>query len=185
MIENAYRSGNNIEQALFNALYEIMLTTPIDRIPVTKILEKAHVSKATFYRKYRDKYDLLNKCYENILEKTLFTFNRGISWRESIYQIYKVIGDNREFFSNAFNSSDCNSLQNFIFDRTLRLEKEILRKNGVDPDAPENSYRLISYVSGGLAITVKWVQDKAEFPLDKLVEIFVENIPNGFQEYFK
>ncbi len=184
MIENVYRDEMNAEQALFNALYRIMQTTPIDRLSVTQLLKEAHVSKSGFYRRYRDKYDLLNQSYEKILETTLFTFTEGNSWRDSIYQIYKVIGENHTFFSNAFRSEDCNSLSNFIFSRTLRLEKEVLRDHGVDPEDLENSYRLIAYVSGGLAITRKWVEDRAELPLDRLVEIFMEMVPEVFREYF-
>ncbi len=184
MIKNLYQEDKDNEQALFDALYSIMLTTPIDRITVTEILEKAHVSRSGFYRRYSDKYDLLNKSYEKLLESTLFTFHTGNTWRDSIYQIYKVIGDNWLFFRNAFHSKDYNSLCNYIFDRTLLLEKDVLRRNGIDPENPENAYRLIGYVSGGLAVTQKWVEDKAELSLTKLVDIFTEMVPDAFRDCF-
>lgn len=184
MIKNVYQTDKEIEQSLFNSLYEWMMTTPIDKISVNQIVDRAYVSRASFYRRYQDKYDLLNQAYERILEQTLFTFNQGNTWRDSIYQIYAVIGDNWKFFRNAFHSTDCNSLKHYIFDRTLRLESEILRRNGVDPDDPANTYRLIAYVSGGLELTVRWVDDHAQFPLPKLVEIFIENVPDGFKDFF-
>ena len=185
MIKNIYQENKDSEQALFDALYSLMLTTPIDKISVTQLLKDAHVSRSGFYRRYRDKYDLLNKSYEKILETTLFTFHEGNSWRDAIYQIYSVIGDHWRFFQNAFHSEDVNSLSNFIYERTLRLEKEILRQHNVNPEDPANAYRLIDYVSGGLAITKKWVDDGAEFPLDQLVDIFVENVPSAFKPYFQ
>jgi hypothetical protein len=64
------------------------------------------------------------------------------------------------------------------------MEKEVLRKNDVDPEKPENSYRLIAYVRGGLAVTQQWVEDNAELPLDKLVDILTELVPEAFKTYF-
>ncbi|MBO6041150.1 MAG: TetR/AcrR family transcriptional regulator C-terminal domain-containing protein [Oscillospiraceae bacterium] len=185
MIKNVYQEEHDCEQALFNALYTLMLSIPIDKITVTQLTETAHVSRAGFYRRYRDKYDLLNRSYEKILESTLFTFHTGNTWRDSIYQIYSVIGEHWQFFRNAFHSTDFNSLSNYIFDRTLRLEKEVLRQNGVDPEDPANAYRLVGYVSGGLAVTKKWVDDRAEYPLEQLVDIFTEMVPSAFREYFR
>lgn len=184
MIEHVFQDNKDSEKALFDALYSIMLTTPIDKITVDQIVKTAHVSRAGFYRRYKDKYDLLNSGYERILENTLFTFHTGNTWKDSIYRIYSVIGEHWPFFNNAFHSNDCNSLQNYIFDRTLRLEKEILRDNGIDPDDPLNTYRLIAYVSGGLAVTVRWVEDQAKLPLDKLIDVFIDNVPQAFKEYF-
>ena len=184
MIKNVYREDKDSEQALFNALYRLMLDIPIDRITVSQILEEAHVSRSGFYRRYRDKYDLLNSSYERILETTLFTFHTGNTWRGSVRQIYDVLREHKLFFRNAFHSQDCNSLSNYIFDRTLRMEKEVLRENGVDPEKPENAYRLIAYVSGGLAVTRQWIDDEAYLPLDQLVDILTEIVPQAFKAYF-
>ena len=63
MIKNVYQEDKDSEQALFDALYCLMLDIPIDRITVSQILETAHVSRSGFYRRYKDKYDLLNSKY--------------------------------------------------------------------------------------------------------------------------
>ena len=60
MIKNIYQEDKDSEQALFDALYRLMLDIPIDKITVSQILEEAHVSRSGFYRRYKDKYDLLN-----------------------------------------------------------------------------------------------------------------------------
>lgn len=178
------KNEEQIHQCLFDALIELMQTTPIDYISVQDLVEKAHVSRSAFYRRYQDKYDLLNQSYERILEKTLFTVNQGISWKEAVTKIYKVIQENHVFFKNAFESEDDNSLKHYIFDRTMKLESEILQKAGVDPFSDKVQYRLRAYVAGGLELTVAWVKSGAVFPLDELVDIFVENVPGCFKEYF-
>ncbi len=178
------KNEEQIHQCLFDALIELMQTTPIDYISVHDLVEKAHVSRSAFYRRYRDKYDLLNQSYERILEKTLFTFNQGTSWKEAITKIYQVIQENHVFFKNAFESEDDNSLKNYIFDRTMKMESEILGKAGIDTSSDKVQYRLRAYIAGGLELTVTWVKSGAVFPLEELVEIFVENVPCSFKKYF-
>ena len=123
MIKNIYQEDKDSEQALFDALYRLMLDIPIDKITVSQILEEAHVSRSGFYRRYKDKYNLLNISYEKIPETTLFTFHKGNTWRDSVTHIYNVIGVHWVFFRNAFHSQDWYSLSNYIFYRTLKIRE--------------------------------------------------------------
>ena len=169
---------------LFGALMELMQTTPLDRLSVSTITDTAHVSRASFYRRYRDKYDLLNQSYERILENTLFTVNSGVSWREAVTRIYRVIGENARFFANAFSSAGQNSLRQYICERSLRLEKELLRHQGVDPESDAVRYRLAAYVAAGMEVTVTWVRDGAVLPLEEFIDLLMETIPDGLRAYF-
>lgn len=45
--------------ALLNALYDLMSQKSLDDITVTKICEKAVIRKATFYKHFSDKTELL------------------------------------------------------------------------------------------------------------------------------
>lgn len=172
------------DRCLFEALARIMEEKALDRITVGDIVAEAHVSRASFYRRYRDKYDLLNATYERLLEETLFTAESGTGWRDAIRKIYAIIGRNAAFFDRAFASCDRNSLRNFIFDRTLRLESDVLRRAGVQVEDPAVQYRLRAYVAGGLQLTVDWVADGAHFPLEELVDVLVEMVPTPFCAYF-
>lgn len=173
------------DRCLFEALLELMGQAPLDRITAGDIVAHAHVSRASFYRRYKDKYDLLNATYERILEETLFTVTSGTSWRDAIRQIYAVIERDASFFRNAFASHDVNSLRNYIFDRTLRLETDVLSRAGIDIEDPAVQYRLRAYVAGGLQLTVDWVRDGLPLSLDELVDILVEMVPEPFRPYFR
>lgn len=189
VIERAYGApdgGADVEfrRCMFEALARLMATTPLDGITVADIVAEAHVSRASFYRRFRDKYDLLNSSYELILHNTLLHVTEGVSWRESIRQIYQVIGENAAFFKAAFASSDRNSLERYIFERTFALERDILDAAGLDTSGDGVRYRLRAYVAGGLQLTVDWVNAGARVPLDELVDILVEMVPEPFRPHF-
>lgn len=188
VIEQAYgdaRGDAEFKRCMFEALARLMQVKPLDSITVADIVAEAHVSRATFYRRFKDKYDLLNSSYELILHNTLLHVTEGTAWRESIRQIYRVIGDNAPFFKAAFASSDRNSLEAYIFNRTLALEQDILLAGGLDVSDKRIQYRLRAYVAGGLQLTRDWVRSGADMPLDELVDILVEMVPEPFRPYFK
>ena len=72
-----------LEKSLFDALYMLMTESTIDEITVGDILQKAHVSRSSFYRRYRDKYELLTDSYMRLLNHTFFTCMQGKSWNKS------------------------------------------------------------------------------------------------------
>lgn len=51
---------------LRNALYELMLTTPFEKITVGDICSHAMVNRITFYKHYKDKFELLSDIFLNI-----------------------------------------------------------------------------------------------------------------------
>ena len=57
------------KQAVFNAMLALLKTNGFDDITVTEIIEKASISRTTFYRMFEDKYDLLDKFTFAMLEK--------------------------------------------------------------------------------------------------------------------
>lgn len=80
---------NNPEVFLYNGLNKLLQDKSIDKLTVRELIKESNVSKATFYRYYKDKYDLFNCNYKRILQKTLFRFNEGLSWEESQTSIYE------------------------------------------------------------------------------------------------
>ena len=47
-------------EKLARAIKEEMERAPLDKITVTQIVERAGVTRQTFYRNFQDKYDLAN-----------------------------------------------------------------------------------------------------------------------------
>ncbi|MFT8319968.1 MAG: TetR/AcrR family transcriptional regulator [Bacillus sp. (in: firmicutes)] len=52
-----------------DALTELMEEKGFDGITVRDLTEKAEINRGTFYLHYRDKYDLLEQCEEEILQR--------------------------------------------------------------------------------------------------------------------
>lgn len=58
------------KEALRRALLQQIEAKDISHVKVSELVAEAHVSKATFYRYYKDVYDLLSDCFAAYLEVT-------------------------------------------------------------------------------------------------------------------
>lgn len=173
-----------IEHCLFDGLIELLYTTPIDKLSVNQIIRKANVGHSTFYRHYKDKYDLLNQSYKKLMNETLFKVIEGENLHDLIVIIYSVLKQNYLPIANAIESKDPNSLKNLIFKESYDLYSKILIQHGVDMADWENILKLRSYIWGNLEITCNWLLEGANYPVEKMADIFIEGIPVPFNKYF-
>ena len=98
-----------IEQFLQTTLYNNLKKKQVDEIRVAALIEELGICKATFYKYYCDKYDLLAKtfdriCFDELCDKSK-DFDEFIA--NSIAAFAAIP---QTVFKNAFNSKDYNSL---------------------------------------------------------------------------
>lgn len=165
------------EKRLAQALYDMMETVPIDKISTSELLTRAQVSRSTFYRRYRDKYDLLNQSYRLVLDNTLFTMYEGVSYKTVFFKLYSVLTRYPAFFKNALSSSDHNSLRNYIYDRSYEMFANMLETHGTDMEDPYNRLLLMGYITGSLEITCVWAKNGMKEPLDLLFKLSYQLMP--------
>ncbi len=178
------KDATSTKQLVYESLSKLLLTKSIENLTVNDIIRSSGVSRATFYRHFLDKYDVMTSYYKSILESTLFTFNEGVPWKDAVCAIYGVIKDNPKFFQNAFRCQDANSLKCFIYRMSRDFHLDILRRSGVDISDWRVVWTLESHIYGGLEITDRWIMGGAKESVDELVDVLNKGIPSIFVKYF-
>ncbi len=97
---NVRRSKKLIRQAFANLLQE---KKDISKVTVKEIVERAHISKSTFYCHYQDIYAVIEEFDQEILdliEKTLneYVNTHQIEFRPFIDKIILTLGENEEVY---------------------------------------------------------------------------------------
>ena len=106
--------------AIADAMKQLMRSRPIEKITTSQILEKAGVSRRSFYRYFRDKFDLVEWIYN-------YDFCRFVDVRpeKSIWEYYpeilRSLRADPEFYCNAFVFSGQNSFRAFCFEKLFPL----------------------------------------------------------------
>lgn len=145
--------------AAFNRL---IARAEIEKITTQMIAAEAEVSKATFYRYFRDKYDVLNYNYKQLLDEAL---GRCDNYRDLFYELYSFARNEWTSFRRAFYSTGVNSLENFVYSYSKSVVEQITAQNrGGEPLTPEENMQVDVLCYGISYMYKKWTL--GQYPLE-------------------
>ena len=133
----------------------------IENITVQMILEQSGVSRASFYRAFSDKYDLMHSYYLEFLEKRL---------QENPLSLYKLTAstlefmfDNKAYFINIARYGGQNSFSSTLYEylyscackrTTCKREREL---------TDEELTSIEFYCAGSVACIEKWIMQGMKY----------------------
>lgn len=171
---------------LADSVKQCMKAASVDRITVKDIVEGCGLTRQTFYRNFKDKYDLINWYFDKLVQQSLGQIETGSRVRESLARKFAFILEERAFFSGAFRSDDHNSLKEHDFELILRFYNRLLAQRTSKPLDEELQFQLEMYCRGSVYMTVKWVlggmKDTPQQMSDKLVDAMPPRLAGVFKE---
>ncbi len=174
------------KRALSNALAELLAEKELRKITVQEIVDKADVSRVTFYKYYLDVYDLYDKIEEDVLtELGLIVLQLENNSMETFFeQLVGYIYDNRVKFGMIFSPNTTSKLR----DKLSKLIEGMLRnvyseKLGIAPNNKELAYICCYRAQGCLAILQKWVLEGFEDPCEYIIKL-MPAIDAQLEDYF-
>ena len=148
----------NVKKILTDCIIELLEDNTIDNITVEMILKKSGVSKATFYKYFRDKMDLTTYIFSSFMESNEESFRRMPHVEMSVI-VLEFMKRNQKFFMNAFKSKGQNSCEEVHCNFSYRFcESAYKAAKGVLSLTPEETMCLEFNTAGGFAILKKWVE---------------------------
>ena len=168
------------------SMKECMKTTPVDRITVKDIVEGSGLTRQTFYRNFKDKYDLINWYFDKLVLQSFEQIGMGNTVGESLTQKFEFILNEKAFFTEAFRSDDYNSVKEHDFELILQFYKDLIARKTSRPLGEELEFLLEMYCRGSVYMTEKWVlggmKDSPRRMSDKLVEAMPPKLEKVFSE---
>lgn len=176
--------SERMKYKLANAMKELLVHTPVDKITVKQIVDQCNVTRPTFYRHFKDKYDLINWYFDKLLAKSFEHMGQGKTVYDALVKKFTYIQEEQKFFSAAFRYDEQNSLRQHDFELILAFyEKLICEKTGKFPE--ENVLFLLEmYCNSSIYMTVKWVTGEVTCTSEELAERLVDGMPGKLAEVF-
>jgi AcrR family transcriptional regulator len=174
----------NIEGIIEDATKDLMKTKPISSITVGMILDYTNISRASFYRHYVDKYDLINKMFDHLMPSEIDQIGINISWSEMMFVIFDIFGKNRDFLRRAYESDEYSDLRkhsNEVFKSIINL---LLSNKGVDIKNPLTLSAVSSLALYETHFISNWIKKGGTDTIENTVEIIKAAIPNSIYQYF-
>ena len=151
--------SEQIKLRLAEAIKQCMRMNTVEKITVQQIVELCGTTRQTFYRNFKDKYDLINWYFEKLLLESFEHMGEGKTIREGLVKKFSFIRQEQEFFTKAFRMDEQNCLKDYDLRLILQFYTDRIRqKTGQSLDA-ELNFLLEMYCRGSIYMTVKWVLD--------------------------
>jgi AcrR family transcriptional regulator len=157
---------------------EILEVTPLEKVTVKEICEKADSNRGTFYKYFSDPYDLIEKISDEIFDKILFAsdkFKLSLPLEDFLTDILATISENKDYWNVILNQYGLDYLLNrfvvLFHDKVMVIVKEATPD--IDEKAAENQF--LFYMSGSLAVIKSWIKngckESEEYILDFLKHV--------------
>lgn len=168
---------HNSKLSIFNALDALMQHTPFDKITVTQICTEAHISRATFYRNFKDKFAIPQWHLNYAHARGTVQIGRTLTWQAGYYLTEAAIAERRDFYANVARSHDYNAVDNYA----PRMRKKDLITTITDYHRIPLTNHLRFLVDATVEIEVhllpKWHYGSYDVPLAEICSWMADAVP--------
>lgn len=175
-----------VKSILAASIEDLVQRKNIADISVKDIVSNWDVSRATFYRYFKDKYELMNWVFQKELNELLEEYPHLSQWKEVTLVSIQIIYKNKKYYENIARYKNQNSVIEHVSERThfyfiSRLEEKFgkdkvsksLRKS-VEFYCAGITYLLLDWIERGMKespeILTNWLCDFIPEPLLKAIE---------------
>ena len=170
------------ERDIIYAFNRLLSKMPVAKITTKMITDEAMIGRATFYRHFKDKYDVLNRNYKILLDSCLQNCN---NYRDLFYELYCYARDEWSVFHRAFMTTGVNSFENYVFQYSRSVVEEITRqnRNGEGLTVPE-SMQLDVFCYGITYMYRKWTMNQYALDPDTAADSLYKIMPETLKYYW-
>lgn len=148
----------DIHLSLFNALSELLSQKSIENITVNEILQLSNTSRTTFYKYFKDKYDLMCWYYDHIArENHLYSYMLDAPWENTLPIYSSIYEKNSNFFKSIASYNGQNSFQEYLYNYCVSYFRDRAIKRNIDPYNKELDIAIQCFSIGLSSITIKWL----------------------------
>ena len=176
------------KELLAESFRELAQERDIDRITVQDIAKNCGYSIATFYRQFRDKYDLIAWDYARDLQKLLEQEDgTWKDWRQSLSDAADYYDEQREYLANLLtNTSGYDSFIRYMTEIHFSALMDRIRAAAA-PKGPDGKAEMLTrlYGFGTVMLTCEWILGKYPVSRETLTEVYAASLPEPLHIYFQ
>lgn len=165
-----------------SSMKALMEHSTLSKISVKDIVEHCHLTRQTFYRYFRDKYDCVNWYFERIARMSFKQLANGVDLEEGLIKKFELLKKDQRFFYEAFMADDQNSLFQYDYDCIYEFYSHILYEK-LGEYNEEIDFLLKMYCKGSIDMTFEWVKNGMKQSEKEIAHFLIEAMPVRLQKY--
>ena len=181
------RRHEKTKQRILNGFNAAAAKHDFQRITVDEIVQNAGISRATFYRYFKDKYDVMNYNYTDLLTRSLS--RHAFTSMEELFA--ELLKEGREQWNDRlqlFATSGPNSLTEYISSYSYLIARNIFETGNMYGTGER--FRTVSrrqdiqiqvFCDGVAAFFAKWVKGQFDMSPEVAASILYGILPEDFR----
>ena len=173
------------QELLAESFRELAQDRSIDKITIGQIVENCGYSPATFYRHFKDKYDLIAWDYARGTAGIMGQIDgENYSWKQTLTDGAKRFQNEKEYLVNllrhtAGHDSFVRYMTEINFDI---LKKHYLTAAGKEALTQRETLCLRIYCLGTVSLTCEWLLGLFDASAETIAEIYENSLPEPLRE---
>lgn len=164
------------------AIRKLVDNKSLYKVTVTDIVNKSGMSRQTFYRHFKDKYDLITWYFEKLVLKSFREMGTGKSLKDALLLKFTIIKKEHGFFKEAFKFNDYNSLVTYDYKQIYKFYCTKIEKQNHSLNE-ELDFLLQMYCRGSIDMTVEWVLNDMPISIEKITTLLIESLPKKLEPF--
>lgn len=162
-------------KSIIDAFVQLCNIKDFEHITVKELCELSEISKPTFYKYFKDKYDAAAHIY--LYDAGLLNNQSVYFSLEAIQSTLSKIQSHRIIYLKAFESKAQNSLYNFLADHTIAILAAHVEQQMHRSLTEEEQYTLCCYAYGWVHGVEDWLSGKTQYSIQQLALYQQRNVP--------
>lgn len=174
------------KELLAESFKELAAVKPINKITITNITDNCGLTQPTFYRHFKDKYDLIAWIYVTDAQKIMHQIGTdGYAWRDTLLDGARYFAENRDFALNALeHTSGRDAFLRMLESTNTELLCTEVRKKIMTEKIPDGILIMIKvYCYGTVRYICEWLLDKMPISAEKEAELMEMCLPEPLRPY--
>ena len=172
---------------LTTSIKKLMKKKPLDKIPVSEIVNDCGVSRRTFYYHFEDVYDAIGYICENDLKRLIKDEKENESYSDKASRFFNYMIENKSSIVGIQKSSQSWRIRNMYFQITSNYIYEILKNDKFATNVNEHELKVLAdcYSTSISAIMVEMVLNDIDAPADFLISLLDDTLVETYRYALK
>lgn len=148
----------NIHKILANTLLDLCREKKLEAISIKDILEETGVSRQTFYNRFKDKNDLIQWTYDNLVLSEFHKKGEAGTYYENTLNYCRTLEKYRFFMKQAYQLQGQNNLRDSIYEYAIEYDyKWHCKQMGIESMNEELAYISRYHSIASINMEMEWI----------------------------
>ena len=173
-------------EILAESFRELAESKPVDKITVPNIVENCGYSKTTFYRLFKDKYDLMAWDYTTRHQEIMVrTEKADYEWKTTLLEAAFLFNEQRDYLKNLLlHTYGYESFSRYMKQLHFEsLSKCVLKSSGMKELDVKTEMYVRTYCQGTVELTCDWIMGAYDVSPEELAEVYENCLPQPLHQY--